>query len=487
MNTNGVHIREIELSPELISSFPLSKIRNSQIEKDIAPNLVFIGREVIFKSGTTQIDDFDVTIIADTLNVESSDSKLLVNRTDISADGKSGLAGYVVHILCRDLRGIRVGSRGGQGGRGLPYADGEVAPGAYGQAAEDCTKNQHGALKCTVEMVTPPGRGVQGKPGIKGGSGGQIRLSYVNDFISGGFNLGFLESAGGLGGLGGPGGRGGCTMLAPYVDPDIPTNDPLPADIEKCEGTYKDSQGEQHSYRGPRGKDGDSGLAGDSTPAQATHVSEVDYWASVNNLLGARSQTWAKYRLRVADYYFRAFRPIPDKSHYLSLARDEAAAVLQLGPTEVEAKLANLIRTNIEQQLNVLGLERTAAPLFLDFPRYNQELFDYEQVIRDNFRDAVGGLLEVEVTEQSVREVLEVQRDHLDSGFLKEQIQKEIAAAEAGKKRTFTLLKDAEDRRRSFQKQIKELEDRMSSEPPPGGISLSDGFLLAFGMVAALA
>jgi hypothetical protein len=56
-----------------------------------------------------------------------------------------------------------------------------------------------------------------------------------------------------------------------------------------------------------------------------SQVSEAEYWQAVRPLAGQ----WAAYRLRMGEYYFRAYNPsgLPT-SEYLDLALAECNAVL---------------------------------------------------------------------------------------------------------------------------------------------------------------
>lgn len=409
--------------------------------------LLLVAREIVVNQKSDVLSgvsfgDHHVVLVADRL--DARDGLWVMNDTTAPLN-TVGAAGPDITLFCRDLLGVSAISIGGKGG-----------PGSPGKRGKDGPKNCEFDIEIhkVVCEFGPGENGGNGGNGAKGGNGGKITLHYVNDdVVPGGFKASGLLSLPGGGGAGGTKGKGG-------------KGDPPGSD----------------------GKPGSAGLAGAAQPPSVTKLaSEAGYWSRAMAEAGPLLATWREQRLRAAHYYFRAFRPTPDKSIYLTLARDEAQAVLHLGPTPAEAEQANRIITHLTQQLNVLGLARNASPLFIDFPRYNQDLADYESFIRDNFRDAVGGLLEVQVTQDNVRRMLERQRDHLDSQFLKDQLQNEISAAEAGRVHAATLLGDAEARRKKLQDQIKELEFRMSAESPPGGIVLANTAVLAFGVVASLA
>lgn len=431
----------VELTTAYIESLNLSQYTPKS-------TLLFIAREIVVNapgevfSGVV-FGDYNLIFLADTLDLRHG---VWVANEVIAPVDTQGAAGPDVTIMCRDLLGASVISMGGTGGPGKNGKNGK-------DAEKDCQFHEDiGEVIC--EYVGPGENGGNGSNGAKGGNGGKITLSYVNDLVQGGFqlsSLGSLPGGGGGGGLKGEGGEG---------DPD-----------------------------GLDGIDGKTGPAGDAQPLSVSKIPEDTYWLTVMIELGVDDSlaTWRETRLRSADYYFRAFRPTPGKSHYLNLARDEAAAVLQLLPTPPEITEANLIRSQIEQNLNVLGLERTAVPKFIDFPRYKQDLLNYEEAIRDKFTDAVGGLLEVEVTQFSIGKVLETQRDHLDSDFLKLQLQKEIAAAEQGKIRTGTLLSEAEKLVTDLQARVKAKEFEISSTLPPGEIKLSNAITLGVFTVGSLA
>jgi DNA-binding beta-propeller fold protein YncE len=408
--------------------------------------LLFIAREIVvnapsdFLSGIF-LGDHHVILVADRLDARHG---IWVLHEATAADGMVGASGANITLICRDLLGASAISIGGKGGPGKPGKNGK--PGE-----ENCEYHEDtGNVECEIG----PGQdGTNGLPGAQGGNGGQITLMYINDLVPGGFTPSGLLSLPGGGGTGGAKGLGGA--------------------------------GDPNGKDGVKGSDGPAGVA---LPPQVIRAgSETDYWQRAISEAGPLLADWRAARLRAADFFFRAFRPTPDKQGFLGVAREQAQAVLQLHPTTSEAAQATRLRTHLDQQLNVLGLARDTRPMFIDFPRYQRELTEYEGVMRDNFRDAVGGLLEVQVTQTNVRRVLELQRDHLDSQLLKDQLQNEIKAAEAGRLQAATLLGDAEARRTKLQGQIKDLEFRMSAESPPGGIVLANTVVLGFGIVASLA
>ena len=432
----------IELTREFIESLNLSNLPAKSTVAFIAREVVTRSTGGFFSSDVTFVNQ-NVVIIADRLDTRAGS---IVMMTDVITPQEPvvGASPGDLSIFCRDLLGCTVLSVSGNGGRGK-----SGKRGADGAKICEFDPEVHHVF-CHFE----PGKdGGDGGNGAKGGNSGRISVSYLNDLVPGGFTgLGLIN----LPGLGGPGGFGG--------------------------------RGGKGDPNGKNGKPGQPGPSGDTIPPTVTKFGDATAYSKlVLGLLGSSLATWRERRLRAAEYYFRAFRPEPGKSHYLTLARDEAQAVLMLSPTSAESLRASSILSELQQQFNVLGLSRDAAPLFIDFPRHNKILLDYENAMRANFRDAVGGLLEVQVTQDTARIVLDLQRKHLESNLLKEQIKHEISAAEEGRKHAAELLGEVESQRIDLQKKIKDLEFRMSTTPPPGGITLATGAVLAFGAVASVA
>ncbi|BAZ19413.1 hypothetical protein NIES4073_02830 (plasmid) [Kalymmatonema gypsitolerans NIES-4073] len=417
MDTKGFHIRDkIDLTQVFIQQLPLAVDQNPiGTENFQAParaiaygkTLTFIAREIVSPGGfaipIVLFRGYDLVLIADIIHLQdvlwvtanpSSNPSDSDGFPDPPGEAEEGRSGHKVTIICRNLHNISVWSEGGKGGIGSQGAEGE-------DGIKNCISiGQDGHPHCTDEKS--PGKGFRGKPGAKGGVGGEIILKYVNDLIPGGFDISSLISTGGTGGDPGPGGLGGCTLR--FLD-----SDPEPV--------FRDC-----SSRGDTGDFGVTGPVGDPTPATALRISEADYQAEVRSQLAnvfddvtnpqeiSYYQKWIEHRLQSAEYYFRTFNPSdPNHSNNLSLALTEAKAVLQLDPFNEQAEQ---YKTFIEKNLNILGKERDLS-LIPDFLAYNQTLINYGPQIRQLFEDA-SELLRTVLEIKHVKDVLNTRLTELE-------------------------------------------------------------------------
>ena len=357
-------------------------------------------------------------------------------------DGKTGsieLAGLQLAdrgpkatLICRELTGInlssagspgRAGKDGARGAPGLPGKDSPFPPGPLEPLA----------LPATAELAvspikkypggngTPGGPGGNGENGGAGGQGGDLTIVFVANKIIGGLNSAKIAVPGGPGGPGGRGGPGG---------PGGPGG-----------------QGDPPGRDGPNGRDGIPGEDGfDGLPGsiQYTLVSEADYYAWLNKL----TDKWANYRLRAAEYYFRACNLCdPARSTYRALADYELCAVLKLDPQNEKAKTyLSLIRNN----QNIYGQSRN-ADVVPNFPSYEHTLTDYTPLVQGLFATATS-LLAGTTTLEQMRVGVANQIPHLE--VLLRSLVADYDAAQLG-------LKIQRDEQNTAAKRIEDIRNRI--------------------------
>lgn len=264
----------------------------------------FVARDIVVNapgdlSLGVLIENYHVDVIADTVDLRDGIvATAPLSPADLQVEG---IDGPDIRVLCRELRGAGLISFGQTGGAGTKGEDGTRA------TFKSDFDEQTGNIECF--MVQPPGAGKDGGPGATGGDSGQISLAYVLDSVPGGFTPGSLLPGGGGGGEGGEGGDPGA------VDPP-------------------DSSCEVPDELAPSGNRGPADTDGSAKPVQVAVLSSEEYLAALRSVLGEELlAAWRAHRLRSADYFLRAFRPNDPRSIYLTLARDEATAVLAMGPT----------------------------------------------------------------------------------------------------------------------------------------------------------
>ena len=208
---------------------------------------------------------------------------------------------------------------------------------------------------------------------------------------------------------------------------------------------------------------------------QKSHVDEGGYLQVLQSL----ADQWAAYRLRVAEYYYRAFNPSgPPESTYLDLAFSELRAVLQLDPQNAQA--AAYVNQILNSQ-NVLGLARQ-IDIIPDFPLYEQVLADYGPLVLSLFQSA-NSLLLGGLTLDQMRQTLTRAISHLEG--LKLALEAEQAAAIRGKQVAETEQQFARTRVLDIQDRIQarreELENRRIDW---GGVLTFGVFAVGAGIVA---
>jgi hypothetical protein len=260
-------------------------------------------------------------------------------------NGTQGTNGMNVTLFCRDLVNANIISNGGTGGiGGIGGKGGKGYPG-------------HRPISNKVEGVlgTDGGGGGMGGDGGRGGNAGQLTIVLANN-LSGGLAHKAIGGAGSAGGQGGQGGQGG--------------------------------------YEADNGNDGGAGSTGakgsDYSPSVQT-VSEEMFWTRVREYMGDTAEEWAGYRIRMGEYYFRAFRPtIPDLSNYLALAASEFMRALMLVPGNSKAQL---LLDQINTNQNILGMPRD-FDLVPDFERYQELVERDSQIVQDLFQTSLDLLLD---------------------------------------------------------------------------------------------
>lgn len=355
-----------------------------------------------------------------------------------------GSPGPKVTVVCRELAGVNITSTGGIGLEGDPGAPGkEGRPGR--PAALPFKPGGPGG---------PGGKGRTGGRGNVGGSGGEITLVYMEDNVPGGFNAASLQVPGGPGGSGGPGGPGGPGGEGGPGEPDGPT--------------------------GPDGPEGDTGPIGPTGlpgSVQTSQVAEAEYWQALLPL----ADQWAGYRLRMAEYYFRAYNPsgLPT-SGYLDLALSELNAVLQLDPQNVQAAI---YKNQLLNNQNVLGLARD-IDIIPDFEYYEQVVTQYGPLVLNLFNSA-SDLLIGNLTLDQMRQTLTREIAHIQGLLLALEAERSAAergklAADAEQQMAITRINDIQSR---IEARREELEDKRVSWSDVLGF----GGLVVFTGIIALA
>jgi hypothetical protein len=260
--------------------------------------------------------------------------------------GLNGTHGNNVTLYCRQRGGLRIVVSGGSGGAG--------GAGGTGGAGGDGRPRQ-------LNRPWPFGtEGGSGGPGGAGGSGGNAGQIAVVEVPGGAATAPDLKAFGGNAGPGGAGGQIGRP------------------------GAFLDPGGHPQPVVGANGA---AGARGNDVAPTWRVVTDDEYWAELRTQLGPQAEAWARYRLKVGEYYFRTFRPgIADLADRLDLAAGEFRAVLKLLPNEPRA-LLRLRQISLNQ--NILGLARD-YDLVPNFPVY-------EKVVND-YRDSVLGIFELTIT-----------------------------------------------------------------------------------------
>jgi hypothetical protein len=395
--------------------------------------ILLAAREFVV-DGPLTLDGRDLVLLADSFDGSQGSIQLKALAT--------GAAGPKVTIACRRIAGLAITSTGGvgeQGATGEPGAEGKPGrpaslphkPGGPGGAG---------------------GRGGRGGRGKIGGPGGDITIVFVEDQVPGGIDTANVQVPGGPGGPGGEGGPGGPGGEGGPGNPDG-----------------------RNGPDGPQGFEGPVGPTGVPGTVQKSQVDEAGYFQVLQFL----SDQWAAYRLRVAEYYFRAFNPSgPPTSTYLDLAFSELRAVLQLDPQNVQA--AAYVNQILNNQ-NVLGLARE-IDIIPDFPYYEQVLADYGPLVLSLFQSATN-LLQGNLTLDQMRQTLTREIAHLEG--LKLALEAELAAAIRGRQVAETEQQMARTRVLAIQDRIRDRREELENRRIDWGGVLTFGvFAVGAGIIA---
>jgi DNA-binding beta-propeller fold protein YncE len=329
------------------------------------------------------LEDRELYIVADTFDGSGGQILLTVPHApqEPAIEAESGKTGRPVFVICRHLLGANIVSRGGNGQPGAKGADG------------------HDGL----DFIPPPPlliqatAGEDGKRGARGGNGGAGGVVIVSA-------VGVADNAppihllsqggiGGEGGEGGEGGKGGCKNDT--SDPTFPCTEHMP-----------------NGECGPKGADGVDGFS-DSPPVLPAE--ENYYWLEAravpgipSGLVGIPDATWAKHRLKMAEYFFRQYIPGSPSKENGSLALGEVEAVIAMAAEgSEEAARATTLCDFLENNLSPTGMQRDIEPR-LSVPYY-EEMYDKARLRADNVIDRALLFGMTAVTADNIRSLIEGQ------------------------------------------------------------------------------
>lgn len=410
----GTYIRD-EI---LLDAMFLQKIQADIAANNIAPGstLVLAARQVTFGANfTLALSGFNLLILADTL--DSGSGGIDVSGSQGSAgkagpggtpggipggygghggnggDGTAGLSASNVTVFCKTLTNLRVlsngggggaggnGGNGGDGGLGQPY----IAPDPLtGYPGQDYIQGGVG------------GDGGDGGNSGGGGDAGQVTIMFVQDSVPGGFNpKKTIQQNGGMGGARGFGGAGG-----------------LPP------GTHDNSGGSD-------GQDGSNGAAGAPANPIIQQVDQTTFFTKIRASFATLAQSWADYRLKVGEFYFRSFRPgATDGVQNFDLAQGEFQSVIALDPQNTDAPQLN---TWLLNNRNIFGLPRD-LDLLPNFPEYESVVSGYSGLVATVFNSAINMLL-ASMTVDQKRQDLTAQIASLNDFLTEINLEQNSAAA----------------------------------------------------------
>jgi hypothetical protein len=359
--------------------------------------ILLAARDFKVKDGYTfELIGHDLIVLADTLDGGAIGT---ISLGTIDA----GNPGYELTVFCRQLMGIHLRSKGGRGYAGKPGRPGR--PGKPGISRPNKPGGSGG----------PGGAGGEGSPGGQGARGGDVKIIFIEDKVSGGFNsAASIDVPGGDGGEGGDGGSGG---------PGGPGGDGVPPGEDGPDGP-----------NGPKGRNGEPGPPGSK---EAKQLSENDYYKEIHPFVAE----WSAYRLRLGQYYFRAFRPARDpkrptlpENYFLEKAMAEFTEILKLDPQNEQAAI---YRNSIVHNENILGLARD-IDIIPDFEHYQSIARDYGPMVLSLFQTATNLLME-EISMDQKQQDLDREIAHI-------QGQLEVLRAEESEAQLGVAVIQAEER-----------------------------------------
>lgn len=390
--------------------------------------VLLAAREITVSGNYTfELPDCDLVIVADHFNNQSGTLKLTV--TQVPALGQPGYPGRNCTLVCRQwTRSTGILLQGGIGGKGLTGD-----PGIPGK---------DGINTLTGKDGKDGGKGGTGKTGGTGGKGGKLTIMHVGNFRPFFNQLAMVPGGpGGAGGNGGPGGTGGEGVLW--------CKKPGPGNNNNDQDCIQGINGKQ----GPKGDVGKVGAKGADGTVAMIKLEDMNAFYNALGALGLSKKTWADYRFKAGEYYFRSFNA--DNPHHLQLALSELEAVSQLDPQNT---LAATYSKQILNNQNILGLSRD-VDIIPDFDRYETVYNNYYPVVDSIYKSAASMLL-VKVEQDQIEKMLEREianfnglidalTDDLKAAILgKEMADKEFAKA---KKRVEEIAQKIQDKKEELE------------------------------------
>jgi hypothetical protein len=394
---NKVYFRDtINLTQALLSKL--------EAETGVGERIIIAAR-VLRVQGELTLKERELSIVADQFEGHSGAIWVIVpNESTTPAPlPKNGKNGKTVLITSRSITGANIASLGGNGQPGADGADG--AEGSDYQPANGPGQPFH-----------PGTPGEDGQDGWRGGNGGNGGLILVN--VVGGVPAGVplnLLSIGGAGGAGGKGGKGGT-------------------------GGLKNSAGD-HWPNGEDGTDANPGTYGIAIDSPPLNAEIENYWLEAMAVPGIflgnegeqpneqNTATWAKHRLKMAEYFFRQYIPKTASAFYGPLARTEVEAVLAMAPVgSATAKHAQLLDNFLKNNISPVGLQRNIEPR-LSVPYYSDDYeFARERADMVVDRALLFGMTAINVGK--IRSLAEGQCQQLSNPDTRKALEASLCAAE---------------------------------------------------------
>jgi hypothetical protein len=274
--------------------------------------------------------------------------------------GDNGVNGTNLFLYCAHVHSCIATSKGGAGGRG-----GTGGRGGQGGSGVRIIDRQR-------ELVgTAGGNGARGGDGGAGGAGGNVSACYVTHTPFSPFVSVLSGGAGGAAGSAGAGGAGGPEHAA-----------------------------------GKTGTPGIAGKVGSDGVSTIQQLTESDFMQRLRNGTGpsglaACVRKWAAYRMRMGDYYARAFSPSkPETAGFLRLAAREFRFAYIVDPMAFAAAREQVAL--VHGALTPLGFRRDHY-VVPDFPAYEQAFLNYAPLVTPLVSDATNILLHAQSLETTRR------------------------------------------------------------------------------------
>lgn len=411
------------------------KLRTKLASGEIAlDSVLLLAARSVTVRGDFALDDCDLVIVAD--KFDSSNGKIILGVSRTAPENTPGDPGRSLTITCKDLKGINIFLKGGEGGTGLKGQRGETGhPGC--NTHPNCINGGTG------------GRGKTGGEGATGGIGGKLLLRFVTSDPEAPMIIDLPGGDGGDGGPGGDGGKGGMGGLLPMPN-----------------GEYREGR---PGKTGPPGFDGRRGSEGPTGLNDCTAVTEDLFWATAKDLSG----DWAEHRLSVGEYYYRAYNRYTDPATMLKIAYNEFESALRLNPL---LNKAERYRSSIVNAQNVLGLEYD-LDIVPDFPQYENIVAIYAPLVNSVYESAAlfAGLgVELEQLEQSLQREI----DHLRGSI--PSFKHDLEASKVNSMASEGDVSFAQQRITDFQNLIQQREEEFTkSQVSIAQVVIGTGFVVA--------